>query len=41
MSNLWINWNLVWWRLQVGPDRPFVRIVRTAPRRAPDSPWVP
>lgn len=23
MSNLWINWPILFWRLQIGPDEPY------------------
>ena len=26
VSNLWINWRVLWWRIQIGPDRPWVRL---------------
>lgn len=26
MSNLWINLRILWWRIQIGPDWPFVRL---------------
>lgn len=26
MSNLWINWRILWWRIQIGPDWPWIAI---------------
>jgi hypothetical protein len=26
VSNLWINWRLGYWHLQIGPDRPWVAV---------------
>ncbi len=26
MSNLWLNWRAFYWHLQIGPDRPWVRV---------------
>lgn len=26
MSNLWLNVRLLYWHLQIGPDRPWVRL---------------
>jgi hypothetical protein len=42
MSNLWINWRLWYWHLQIGPDRPRIAIKFNPFRweRGARSPWI-
>lgn len=42
MSNLWINWRLWYWHMQIGPDRPHIRFSFNHWRweRGRRSPWI-
>ena len=42
MSNLWINLRVLYWHLQIGPDRPWVEIKFNSYRWSDGdrSPWI-
>lgn len=40
MSNLWLNLRVFYWHLQIGPDRPWVRVSFNRHHVGRRSPWV-